>query len=135
MSNLLRASDQLHPETAKMVAEFTNALSAKLLAAQLKFGLGNNWQVDDWEDACRKLVSYHVEKGDPLDLAAYAAFCWARGWSTTPPEKPEMVTAANKTDLYSQLMYASETACDLGLPEVQRLIDTAASALPDVDLG
>lgn len=78
--------DGLHPETEKLVAEFSFALRAKLLKAQHKYEFGDNWRTDDWETACRQALFKHLIKGDPLDVGAYAAFCWKRGWTTSPPE-------------------------------------------------
>lgn len=73
----------LHRDTALLVNSFAIALAHKLLAAQKKYGFTNGWYTDDWEDACRADLLTHVAKGDPLDVAAYAAFCWARGWPTS----------------------------------------------------
>lgn len=76
---------ELHPETEALVDGFAFNLKVKLEAAERKYGLGDRWRTDDWESDCRTGLSRQVEKGDPLDVAAYAAFCWAHGWSTTPP--------------------------------------------------
>lgn len=76
----------LHPETEAMVAGFADALRAKLLKAQIKYGRGDDWRTDDWEEDCRRQLAEHLRKGDPLDVGAYAAFCWARGWRTGTPE-------------------------------------------------
>ncbi|WP_426043672.1 hypothetical protein [Caulobacter sp. DWR3-1-2] len=76
---------ELHPETLELVASFARALALKLRAAEVKHGLGLEWKTDDWEAECRAALTKHVAKGDPLDVAAYAAFCWARGWTTAPP--------------------------------------------------
>lgn len=77
----------LHPTTADMLPKFLAALAGKLLNAQIKHGYGASWATDDWEAACRADLAEHVRKGDPLDVAAYAAFCWARGWSTSAPDE------------------------------------------------
>jgi hypothetical protein len=74
---------ELHPETQKLVADFSSAVAGKLLKAQQKYGLSDNWAKDDWESECRAELIRHIEKGDPLDVAAYCAFMWKRGWSTT----------------------------------------------------
>lgn len=73
----------LHRDTALLVNSFAIALAHKLLAAQKKYGFTNGWYTDDWEDKCRADLLAHVAKGDPLDVGAYAAFCWARCWSTS----------------------------------------------------
>ncbi|NGO64242.1 hypothetical protein G6N76_11190 [Rhizobium daejeonense] len=96
---------ELHPDTAQLVVSFASALTEKLLAAQKKYGHTNGWKVDDWERDCKKALMKHVMKGDPLDVAAYAAFCWARGWSTTPyrPQAdPEDVMIRDFTDFVKQ---------------------------------
>jgi hypothetical protein len=77
---------ELHPDTAMLVNSFAISLAHKLLRAEQKYGYSNGWLKDDWEAKCRSDLLEHVHKGDPLDVAAYAAFCWARGWSTTPAD-------------------------------------------------
>lgn len=76
--------NELHPATEDLVERFAAALKAKLLAAQVKYGYSNGWQQDDWADKCRTDLAEHVAKGDPLDVAAYAAFAWHHGWPTDP---------------------------------------------------
>lgn len=76
-------SDDLHPATADLVGRFAAALHDKLLAAQRKYGYSDNWQRADWMDECRQHLRQHIEKGDPLDVAAYCAFLWHHGASTT----------------------------------------------------
>jgi len=65
-----------------LVAAFSEALLAKLRAAEVKYRRKDDWERDDWETDCQRKLSEHVAKGDPLDVAAYAAFCWHHGWST-----------------------------------------------------
>jgi len=72
----------MHPNTTKLMADFTSALADKLAAAEKKYGYADNWLTDDWEAECRQKLIAHIEKGDPLDVAAYCAFMWGRGWST-----------------------------------------------------
>lgn len=84
-------SDELHPETAKLIRRFARALGNKLLAAQRKYGYSNEWAEADWMDRCREDLIRHVRKGDPRDVAAYCAFLWHHDQSTTP--------AANLPDL------------------------------------
>ncbi|BEU21609.1 hypothetical protein [Paraburkholderia sp. 22B1P] len=69
-------SDELHPDTAKLVRRFARALGNKLLAAQRKYGYSNGWMRDGWMNICRAELMQHVEKGDPRDVAAYCAFLW-----------------------------------------------------------
>jgi hypothetical protein len=85
---------ELHPDTAMLVNSFAISLAHKLLRAEQKYGYSNGWLKDDWEAKCRSDLLEHVHKGDPLDVAAYAAFCWARGWSTTPADpRPDPLEA------------------------------------------
>ncbi|MDP3228475.1 MAG: hypothetical protein Q8N13_10940 [Acidovorax sp.] len=72
----------LHPETALLVVRFATALAAKLAAAQAKYGYSNGWAASDWLDECRRQLVDHVDKGDPLDVAAYCAFLFHHQAST-----------------------------------------------------
>jgi len=72
----------LHPKTEKLVDDFAAALKVKLELAQEKYGYTDNWSYDDWEKNCRWQLNVHMAKGDPLDVAAYAAFCWYHSWKT-----------------------------------------------------
>lgn len=84
----------LHPATASLVNRFAVALAEKLAAAERKYGYSDGWKRDDWQEECRAHLMEHVRKGDPRDVAAYAAFCWHHGWSTTPDASaPEMAEA------------------------------------------
>ena len=76
---------ELHPETAKLVQMFAAALADKLHTAEKKYGYTDGWRTDDWEAECRARLLEHLQKGDPRDVAIYAAFMWARGWSTAFP--------------------------------------------------
>lgn len=75
----------LHPDTVELVRRFSHALAAKLKLAQDKYGYTNKWMEDNWMAVCRAKLREHVEKGDPLDVAAYCAFLWFHGESTNPP--------------------------------------------------
>ncbi len=66
----------LHVNTAKLVKDFAEALMVKLLKAQEKYGYADSWIYPNWMDECRQELRDHTEKGDPLDVAAYAAFLW-----------------------------------------------------------
>jgi hypothetical protein len=85
LRRVMEAKDPLHPETRRLVQDFADALAEKLIKAQQKYGRKDDWRIDDWEADCRAELMRHIEKGDPLDVAAYCAFMWRRGWSTTPP--------------------------------------------------
>lgn len=85
LRRVMQAKDPLHPETRQLVHEFSKALADKLAKAEQKYGYRDNWRTDDWESDCRAELMRHIEKGDPLDVAAYCAFMWRRGWSTNSP--------------------------------------------------
>jgi hypothetical protein len=78
--------DGLHPQTRDLVGRFAEALAGKLRRAEEKYGYGDGWRTDDWEAKCRDDLRVHLGKGDPLDVAIYAAFMWERGWSTSGPD-------------------------------------------------
>lgn len=75
----------LHPNTAALVDRFAFALAEKLLITQGKRGQGH---AQDWEDP-RCLAGLNaalleaVEKGDPVDVAAFAAFIWHHGGASS----------------------------------------------------
>lgn len=68
--------------TDNLVDRMSTALKAKLLASETKYGWQNGWLKADWQVDCQRDLARHVSKGDPLDVAAYAAFCWHHGWAT-----------------------------------------------------
>lgn len=75
----------LHPATAELVDRFAIALKEKLLASQIKHTerAVDAWTNPHWRWLCQSDLVDHVRKGDPLDVAAYAAFCWHHGWLTS----------------------------------------------------
>lgn len=73
----------LHPDTQKLVIDFAEALAKKLLVAQQKRGFTNHWKREGWRDECAECLIDHLQKGDPRDVAAYCAFMWHHGWSTS----------------------------------------------------
>lgn len=72
---------QLHPDAADLVNRFSVALRAKLYASQCKYGYTNGWKTANPEEL-RKALLDHLLKGDPLDVAAFAAFLWDLKQST-----------------------------------------------------
>jgi hypothetical protein len=72
----------LHPDTDALVDKFAEALKDKLAEAEAKYGHGNSWISPNWREKCQRDILNHVYKGDPRDVAAYAAFCWHHGWRT-----------------------------------------------------
>ena len=79
------AAPELHPGTADLVRRFADALTAKLAAAEKKYGYSDGWKSSDWMDECRAALIHHLDKGDPRDVAAYCAFLWHHGESTAAP--------------------------------------------------
>lgn len=73
---------KLHPSTRRLVREFATAMAEKLRAAEQKHGYSTDWKRDSWRSELREELFRHVAKGDPLDVANYCAFAWARGWTT-----------------------------------------------------
>jgi len=70
---------KLHPATRELVLKFAFHLAIKLRKAEQKYGYSDGWKSPDWMDECRAKLREHVEKGDPLDVAAYCAFLhWHR---------------------------------------------------------
>ena len=69
--------------TDGLVDRFASALEAKLRMAEAKYGWRNKWLRADWREECQGKLAHHVGKGDPRDVAAYAAFCWHHGWPTS----------------------------------------------------
>lgn len=80
--------------TDALVDRFALALKAKLRAAEAKYGWQSGWLKTNWQAECQQGLVRHVGKGDPLDVAAYAAFCWYHGWPTTSRRSTELVTGA-----------------------------------------
>lgn len=78
---------RLHPMTVDLVDRFAAALKAKLAKAEAKYGYAIGWADGDWQDKCQRDLAEHVIKGDPLDVAAFAAFCWHHGWTTRPGDE------------------------------------------------
>ncbi len=79
----------LHPRTLDLVQRFAAALAKKLRLAEEKYGFGDGWADDNWEQECRAHLYSHIEKGDPRDVAAYCAFMWHHGWITSQPSVAE----------------------------------------------
>ncbi|AXF51465.1 hypothetical protein PQA73_gp37 [Erwinia phage Pavtok] len=104
----------LYAGTAELVRDFAGALAEKLFAAQQKRAAADGWMQDDWQEDCQRALLAHLLKGDPLDVAAYAAFCWHHSWSTKPASMGEVSDGyhtfnelyAHRVRLFSCLMHA-----------------------------
>lgn len=79
---ILEAPVDLHPSSLKLVEEFSTFMAEKLKRAQDKYGYSDGWLTEEWKEDCLKDFKNHIDKGDPMDVAIYAAFMWKRGWST-----------------------------------------------------
>lgn len=86
----------LAPKTQHLVAEFAQALAGKLYEAQTKYLVWDSWADGGWRADCQTKLLAHVLKGDPRDVAAYAAFCWFHKWPTAPAEARETFEAYEK---------------------------------------
>jgi len=95
----------LHFDTAKLVKRFARAMANKLHAAEKKYGYSNGWMRLDWMDECREHLMQHIIKGDPRDVAAYCAFLWHHGESTTSPT-PDNNATQNATIQSSETIAA-----------------------------
>ena len=74
--------EPIKPDHLKdLVDRFSAALLEKLRSAETKYGHDDAWMRDDWRDDLKAALNEHIEKGDPRDVAAYAAFAWHHGWS------------------------------------------------------
>jgi hypothetical protein len=80
----------LHEHTKSLVRTFAGALAHKLRKSEKKYGYSDGWRARDWikNGECAKRLREHVEKGDPLDVAAYCAFLRYHGASTSGPSAP-----------------------------------------------
>ena len=50
------AAPAMHPATADLVRRFSDALAAKLAAAEKKYGYSDGWLSPDWMDECLSLI-------------------------------------------------------------------------------
>ncbi|MGE9312868.1 hypothetical protein ACLOAU_14565 [Niabella sp. CJ426] len=74
--------DQLHPDSSNLLKHCFEELRLKMIKNQEKYGYGNEWLTEEWEQECRDNMMEHIQKGDPRDVAIYALFMMYRGWST-----------------------------------------------------
>lgn len=96
----------LDERTAKLVRTFAFALGTKLREAERKYGYTDEWATADWEQECQRQLLLHVVKGDPVDVAAYAAFCWQRRWSTASSPEPQPQPTPPEAPGHTDLMVA-----------------------------
>jgi hypothetical protein len=80
---LIELPKTLDYNSQQLVVRFAEALAQKLKDAETKYGYTNEWQTDtEWEAQCQENLIQHLYKGDPRDVAIYAAFCWHHKWNT-----------------------------------------------------
>lgn len=104
---------------ASLVGCFSLALLRKLRAAEQKYGYENGWLRADWRDDLVRHLMEHVAKGDPLDVAAYAAFAWHHGWSIAPKDQQEQAGE------FVSSRFGADVLADLG-ERVDRVFEEAA---------
>lgn len=107
-----KISNELHPDTAKLVRRFARALGLKLLEAQRKYGYSNGWIDPNWMNICRAQLMVHIHKGDPRDVAAYCAFLWHHNESTQPPSDPDTVHFQMRVHPWMQKCFGAEISAD-----------------------
>lgn len=78
--------EKLHTKSIRLVQRFAEAIASKLFKAQQKYGYTDNWARKDWMVECQRGLLNHVDKGDPRDVAIYAAFAWHHKWPTAFPQ-------------------------------------------------
>ena len=97
---------QLDLRTMELINRFSIALQRKLFEAQVKYGYEADWMNNDWEAECRKELMRHIEKGDPVDVAAFCAFMWHHAWSTSPtPSKISTPELKAEVEAEAELLF------------------------------
>lgn len=74
--------------TDALVDAFAETVKAKLRAAEKKYGWNSGWLNPACLPELRAELLRHVAKGDPRDVAAYAAFLWFHGEPTAEGGRP-----------------------------------------------
>jgi hypothetical protein len=77
---------RIHGELVLLIFGFALALFRKLVRSERKYGWGGGWKRNYAERILRLDIRRRLAKGDPIDVAAYAAFAWHHGWSTSMPD-------------------------------------------------
>lgn len=119
--------DGIHDATALLVRGFASALAEKLRRSEIKYGYGAGWLHDDWEAECKRQLAEHLAKGDPLDVAAYLAFMWRRGWSTTDATNARLAKAA--PIMFEALASVWAELADTSDPGLRKIADDARAAI------
>ncbi len=99
---------EIHPATRDLVIRFSRAVLEKLAAAEKKYGYTDKWANTDWMDECKQHLVEHIEKGDPRDVAAFCAFLWHHGESTSACLKQLRSQLAALTDALNEIATVAE---------------------------
>lgn len=86
LSKKQRYANHYEEQIAFLVERFAEALSSKLRKAEEKYQYQGAWRRAGWASEIREALLRHVDKGDPLDVAAYCAFAWHHGWTLAAPD-------------------------------------------------
>ncbi|WP_326928873.1 hypothetical protein [Citrobacter sp. RHBSTW-00881] len=125
----------LHPDTKKLVADFSAALAEKLYKAQLKYGYSDNWKRGDWSEQCLQHFHQHIGKGDPRDVAAYCAFMWHHGWKTESqapvPAVPDEVLSRleHEANHITEWHHMDEHSCKVNRRDLLTLVNACRAAM------
>jgi hypothetical protein len=68
-------------ELGQLCDDFRDALYESLCEAERKHGWDGQWKRDGWRLELIDCLLQNVQEGDPLKVAAYAAFAWRHNWS------------------------------------------------------
>ena len=59
-----------------LIEDFSNALCKTVISKYIE-KKRTGWDTEEWDiDDIKQQLIEHIKKGDPLDVAAYAAFWW-----------------------------------------------------------
>lgn len=98
--------------TDALVDAFAAALKAKLRAAEAKHGWNSGWLDPACVPELRAEMLRHIAKGDPRDVAAYAAFLWFHGEPTVEGGRPAPVDPGGRNEVFSSFGTNSQAAPD-----------------------
>lgn len=90
---------KLNVNTQKLISDFMVAVAEKLRAAEIKYGFSDDWMKPDWKGECESGLQLHLEKGDPIDVAAYCAFMWYHKWSTSYVGEEKLLKLVDERDV------------------------------------
>lgn len=76
---------ELHSRSKWLVVKFAKAMAAKLRRAEMRHGYTDQWASPENVEGMRREFWRHAEKGDPVDVANFAAFLWFHGTGTRGP--------------------------------------------------